>query len=393
MPFDFSSILNGYLKDAKKKYDSAKVKGDIESMKKHALLCAKTERQLADKVPEQRRSHIENAKKWEEIAGTVGTRPKKSIVERGNTDTSDDNEDLSDFGDTLIEKSGVTWKEIGGLKEIKTLIQETIVIAGASKPESIKPDKGILLFGPPGTGKTLIAAATAGSLKATFFNVKVSSILSKYFGESSKLISSLYDSARSHSPSIVFIDEFDSLTLSRDSDQGEASRKVLSTLLAELDGFQDKKSDKLILTLAATNTPWDLDDAVLSRFPKRIFIPLPDKKSSQEIIKLQLIGLDSTRLDLVKISEQCVLNHYSGRDIQNICRDAKRSMIRRSNKELFDDLDVVAELPFTDIQKKTLRVSPLVMDDFSQAIAKIKSPLTAEDLQRFEKWNKQFGAE
>ena len=187
MPFDFSSILNGYLKDAKKKFETARLKGDIEGAKKFALLCAKTEKQLADKVPDQRKSHLENAKKWEEIADTAGIKPRKSVIEKGDRGTSDD--DLSDFGDTLIEKSSVTWKDIGGLKETKNLIKETIIIAVANKPESIKADKGILLFGPPGTGKTLLAAATAGSLESTFFNVKVSSILSKYFGESSKLIS------------------------------------------------------------------------------------------------------------------------------------------------------------------------------------------------------------
>jgi katanin p60 ATPase-containing subunit A1 len=391
MPFDFSSILNGYLKDAKKKYDTARLKGDIEEAKKFALLCAKTEKQLADKIPDQRKAHLENAKKWEEISDTAGIKPRKSVIEKGDRGTSDD--DLSDFGETLIEKSSVTWKDIGGLKETKNLINETIIIAVANKPESIKPDKGILLFGPPGTGKTLLAAATAGSLKSTFFNVKVSSILSKYFGESSKLISALYDSARKHSPSIVFIDEFDSITMSRDGDQGEASRKVLSTLLSELDGFQDKKSDKLILTLAATNTPWDLDDAVLSRFPKRIYIPLPDNESCIEIIKIQLAGLDPKKLDLKHIGEQCLSHHYSGRDIQNMCRDAKRSMIRRSNKEIFKDLERTAELPFNELQKKRLQISPMIMEDFNQAITKIKSPISTEIIQRHEKWNKQFGAE
>jgi katanin p60 ATPase-containing subunit A1 len=391
MPFDFSSILNGYLRDAKKKYDIARLKGNIEEVKKFALLCAKTERQLADKVPDQRKAHLENAKKWEEIADTAGFKPRKSVIEKGDRGTNDD--DLSDFGETLIEKSSVTWKDIGGLKETKNLIKETIIIAVVNKPESIKADKGILLFGPPGTGKTLLAAATAGSLESTFFNVKVSSILSKYFGESSKLISALYDSARRHSPSIVFIDEFDSITMSRDGDQGEASRKVLSTLLSELDGFQDKKSDKLILTLAATNTPWDLDDAVLSRFPKRIYIPLPDKESCSEIIGIQLAGLDAKKLDLKRISEQCLANYYSGRDIQNMCREAKRSMIRRSNNEIFNDLERTAELPFSELQKKKLQITPMIMEDFNQAITKIKSPISTEIIQRHEKWNKQFGAE
>lgn len=391
MKIDLSGVLYAELRAAQKKYDEAKARNDIGETKKFAQILANTEKQLADKLPDQRKAHLDKAQKWEEIVRTAGTAPRRAIVERGDKGGGDE-DNLSGFGESLIEKSSVTWKDIGGLDEIKDLIQETIVIAGLTKPESVKPDKGILLFGPPGTGKTLLAAAAAGSLKATFFNVKVSSVLSKYFGESSKMITALYESARIHSPSIVFIDEFDSITMSRDGDQGEASRKVLSTLLAELDGFQDKKSDKLILTLAATNTPEDLDQAVLSRFPKRIYIKLPDKKSCHEIIKLQVKGLDSSAIDFEKLAEMCVVNRYSGRDLQNVCKDAIRSMIHRSNAEIFDDIDKMAELSFEDLKKRTLKVSALTMDDFSKSITKVKSPLTTEKLASFEKWNKEYGA-
>lgn len=391
MKIDLSGVLYAELRAAQKKYDEAKARNDIEETKKFAQILANTEKQLAEKLPDQRKAHIDKAQKWEEIVRTAGTAPRRTIVERGDKGGRDE-DDFSGFGESQIQTSTVTWKDIGGLAEIKSLIMETVVIAGLSKPESIKPDKGILLFGPPGTGKTLLAAAAAGSLKATFFNVKVSSVLSKYFGESTKLITALYESARGHAPSIVFIDELDSITMSRDGDQGEASRKVLATLLSELDGFQDKKSDKLILTLSATNTPWSLDDAVLSRFPKRIYIPLPDRKACQEIIKIQTKGLDISKVDMEKIGEQCVTRNYSGRDLQNVCRDAMKSMTRRINKDIFDNIENMAELSFEELQKKTLKAGPLSMEDFTQAIARVKSPLTPEDLKRHEEWDKQFGA-
>ncbi len=391
MNIDLSGVLYAQLKDAERKYNDAKAKNDIENVKKYAQVCANTEKQLAEKVPDQRRAHLEKVKKWEEIVKTAGTAPRKTVVERGEKGGAPE-DDFSNFGESLIQTSTVTWKDIGGLAETKTLIMETVVIAGLSKPESIKPDKGILFFGPPGTGKTLLAAAAAGSLKATFFNVKSSSILSKYFGESSKLITSLYDSARKHAPSIVFIDEMDSITQSREGEVGEGSRKVLATILAELDGFQDKKSDKLILTLAATNAPESLDDAVLSRFPKRIYIQLPEKKACQDIIRIQTKGLDISNVDLEKIGEMSVTQHYSGRDLQNVCRDAMRSMTRRVNKDIFDNIENMAELPFEELQKKTLKAGPLTMEDFTQAIARVKSPVTLADLKRQEDWNKQFGA-
>lgn len=391
MKIDLSGVLYAQLKDAEKRYNDAKAKNDIENVKKFARVCANTEKQLAEKLPDQRKAHLEKVKKWEEIVKTAGSAPRKAMVEKGEK-SGEAEEDFSSFGESLIQTSTVTWKDIGGLAETKNLIMETVVIAGLSKPESIKPDKGILFFGPPGTGKTLLAAAAAGSLKATFFNVKSSSILSKYFGESSKLITALYESARKHAPSIVFIDEMDSITQSREGEVGEGSRKVLATILAELDGFQDKKSDKLILTLAATNSPESLDDAVLSRFPKRIYIQLPDKKACQEIIKIQTKGLDISNVDLEKIGEMSVNQKYSGRDLQNVCRDAMRSMTRRANKDIFDNIENLAELPFEELQKKTLKAGPLTMEDFTQAIARIKSPVTLADLKRQEDWNKQFGA-
>jgi len=266
-------------------------------------------------------------------------------------------------------------------------MMETIVIAGLSKPESIKPWKGILLFGPPGTGKTLLAAAAAGSLNATFFDVKADRVLSKYFGESSKMVSGLYAAARVHSPSIVFVDEFDALSQPRGGDTSEATRKLLSTLLTELDGLQDKKSGQLLLTLAATNTPWDLDPAVLSRFPRRIYVTLPDSEACCEILKIHTKDLDRSSLDLDALGARCVENLYSGRDIQNLCQQAIWHMIREENTNLYH----LAELPFDELKERSLKVRGLYTDDFEDAFGKIRSPLTRSDLQKYSEWNEKFG--
>ncbi|MFO7966094.1 MAG: ATP-binding protein [Archaeoglobaceae archaeon] len=368
---------------AKREYNQAKTREDYKTAEKRALECARILRQLSSKVPEQKNSYLEKAKKWENTAEIVEETGSKKIVEKGESEE----DELQSYAENLISDSKIRWECIGGLSEVKQLMMETIVIAGLQKPESIKPWKGVLLFGPPGTGKTLLAAASAGSLNATFFEVKADKVLSKYFGESSKIVSSLYSTARKHSPSIVFVDEFDALSLSRSGDINEASRRMLSTLLSELDGFQDKKSERLVLTLAATNTPWDLDQAALSRFPKRIFVPLPDSKTCKKIVKIETEDLDTSKLELDEIAKKCVEKLYSGRDVSTLCQEAKWSMVRDENKGIYK----MAELPYEEIKKHSLKTRPLTMEDFNKAFNKIKSPLNKKELQKYEEWNEEFG--
>ncbi|AKB24118.1 Cell division protein FtsH [Methanosarcina sp. MTP4] len=415
MKVDLTGPLYSSLENATKDYKQAKAEGNAGKAKKKALECAKIMKVLAEKVPSQKNAYLEKAEKWERMAGNVENSIRaqregssRSGKSRGRTGSGPDRtggggsgsgngssggaevegeDELLAQAEALIEKSSVHWDDIGGLEEVKRLMKETIAIAGLQKPSSVKPWKGIMLFGPPGTGKTLLAAAAAGSLDAEFFNVKADNVLSKYFGESSKLVSALYKAARNHAPSIVFIDEFDSISLSREGETSESSRRLLSTLLSELDGLQDKKSNRLMLTLAATNTPWDLDAAVLSRFPRRIMVPLPDKSACKEIIKIHIKDLDSSKLDLEKLASTCVEKFYAGRDLQNLCQQAMWNMIREENK----DLDKLAELPYKELEKRKLNVTSLKFDYFETAFEKIRSPLTKAQLAKYEKWNEEFG--
>ncbi|HHV23747.1 MAG: ATP-binding protein [Methanosarcina sp.] len=411
MKVDLTGPLYSSLENATEEYKQAKARGDIGQAKKKALECSRIMKVLAEKIPSQKDAYLKKAEKWERLADNV----KNTILERKNVPTSSGRESRKigsetgnkrggehgsseegevetgdkfiSYAESLIAKSNVRWDDIGGLEEAKLLMKETIAIAGLQKPESIKPWKGIMLFGPPGTGKTLLAAAAAGSLDATFFDIKADKVLSKYFGESSKLVSALYSAARKHSPSIVFIDEFDAISLSREGDISESSRRLLSTLLSELDGLQDKKSDRLLLTLAATNTPWDLDPAVLSRFPRWIKVSLPDKTACKEIIKIHIKDLDASKLDLDKLASACVEKCYSGRDLQNLCQQAVWNMIQQENK----DLDRLADLPYVELSQRKLNVTPLKHEYFEAAFEKIRSPLTKEQLDKYEKWDKEFG--
>lgn len=273
----------------------------------------------------------------------------------------------------LIHRSRVTWDAIGGLDATKKEIKFTYGVALAQKPEGVKLAgwRRMLFYGPPGTGKTLLAAATSNGLGATFFNVKASNLLSKYFGESSKLITALFDAARSEADegfAVVFIDEVESLCLPRgDGSDSGAERRVLSTILSELDGLADKGEDRFVLTIAATNAPWDLDDAVLSRFQKRIYIPLPDAGARRSILEI-LLEKEGHRLaysvdDIVARTES-----FSGRDLERLANQAVNVMVEELNRDVPRFVDEGRE----KIESYQLKVRPLTRHDFDAAFERIR---------------------
>ena len=181
-------------------------------------------------------------------------------------------EDSAGQAEDLIvsQKPSTVWDDIGGLEDVKTEIKEAIILPFVgSRPEYVKCPRTILLYGPPGTGKTLLAKASSNTLAATFFEARISSLLSKYFGESTKLVNTLFSKARRMQPSLIFMDELDSVAVSRDTNIDEATRRVLGQLLTEIEGFATSTEDK-ILIMGATHKPWDLDDAIISRFQKKI---------------------------------------------------------------------------------------------------------------------------
>ncbi len=275
------------------------------------------------------------------------------------------------------EKSEVAWEDIGGLEEIKKEIKESIMIPlVGNKPAYVKSSKNILLYGPPGTGKTMIAKACSNMIDAPFFEVKASSLLSKYFGESEKIIAQLFKEATENQPSIIFIDEIDSIILSRKTDINEGTRRVIGQMLTEIDGFSADKSSKVII-IAATNRPWDLDDALLSRFQKKIYIPLPDQKSRERIFELNLKGaeLDSiTEESLGRMSEG-----YSGREISVISREAIMHMIREKNPDFH-------EINPKTLEKFTLEECPLQKEDFDEALSKTKKVTDKETIEKYKEW-------
>ncbi|CAG9535906.1 unnamed protein product [Cercopithifilaria johnstoni] len=287
--------------------------------------------------------------------------------------------------DIMQKRPDVHWDDIAGLDEAKKLLKEAVILPSVM-PNFFKgirrPWRGVCMVGPPGTGKTMLAKAVATESQTTFFCVSSATLTSKYRGDSEKLVQLLFKMARFYAPSTIFIDEIDSLCSRRGADsEHEASRRVKSELLTQMDGCSPDVSR--VLVLAATNFPWDLDEALRRRLEKRIYIPLPDKTNRFQLLKLALAEVsidDEVNLETVADS----LNGYSGADITNVCREAAMMSMRVR----------IANLTAEEIKALTQEEVdlPITSSDFSQAIQNTSPSVSYFDVQKYEKWIHDYGA-
>lgn len=166
-------------------------------------------------------------------------------------------------GAIVSEKPNVKWEDVAGLETAKNALKEAIILPSKFPDIFVgirKPWKGILLYGPPGTGKTFLAKACATQANSTFFSISSSDLMSKYVGESEKLIKSLFELAREKQPSIIFIDEIDSLAGARSEGENDSSRRVKTEFMVQMQGVGNSSGG--VLVLGATNLPWALDSAI-----------------------------------------------------------------------------------------------------------------------------------
>ena len=220
------------------------------------------------------------------------------------------------------EVGDFTFSDVIGAQDAIQVIKESIIIPVRYpvlfKMVKATAWKGALLYGPPGTGKSLLAKAAAGEAKASFFNSSCASLTSKWVGGSEKLVRSLFEAARLKSPSIIFLDEIDSIASSRDRETSTADQRLTNQLLVEIDKNANMKS--MVLVLAATNLPWQLDSAVMRRLPKKIYVPLPSEFDRKLILKKKLdasLALADHEYDqIAKNTEK-----FSGSDLVNFAND------------------------------------------------------------------------
>lgn len=317
-------------------------------------------------------------------------------------------------GCILREKPDVKWDDVAGLQAAKESLQETVFLP-IRFPQLFsgkrKPWAGILLYGPPGTGKSYLAKACATEAEATFFSLSSSDLVSKWMGESERLVKNLFEMARENKPAIIFIDEVDSLTGARgESGESDAARRIKTEFLAQMDGVGKDKSG--LLVLGATNCPWDIDSAIRRRFEVRVYIPLPEVDARVTMLRLNLGDTPNnlTHDDMMVLAQRT--EGFSGADMALLVKQALFEPIKRARRaKTFlrvtrrgkDGVDKqywtacspghpqAVEMTLMDVKGDELLEPDVLLEDFEAALEKRKPSVSPGDLKRFEEWTALFG--
>lgn len=268
----------------------------------------------------------------------------------------------------------VTYEDIGGLRDEIKKVREMIELP-LRHPElfdrlGVEAPKGVLLHGPPGTGKTLLAKAVANETQANFISLTGPEIMSKFYGQSEENLREVFKNAEENAPSIIFIDEIDSIAPSRDEVTGEVERRVVAQLLALMDGLRARGK---VVVIGATNRPNALDPAIRrpGRFDREIQIGIPDKLDRLEILHIHTRGMPLAKD--VKLEEFASITHgYAGADLAALCKEAAIRSLRR----ILPDLDLeVAEIPVEILNRITV-----TRQDFLQAYREMEPSTLREVL-------------
>ncbi len=277
---------------------------------------------------------------------------------------------IAEKGETLRGVPQVTYEDIGGIRDEIKKVREMIELP-LRHPEifeklGIEAPKGVLLYGPPGTGKTLLAKAVANESNAHFISISGPEIMSKFYGESEARLREIFKEAREKAPSIIFVDEIDSIAPKREEVTGEVERRVVSQMLSLMDGLEARGK---VIVISATNRPNAIDPALRrpGRFDREIEIKVPDKKGRQEILQIHTRNMplaDEEQELPVKIEKIAAVSHgYVGADLEYLCKEAAMKCLRR----LLPELNLEEE----KIPPETLDKLVVNSDDFKKALVEV----------------------
>ncbi|KAG4069826.1 hypothetical protein HA402_006841 [Bradysia odoriphaga] len=280
----------------------------------------------------------------------------------------------------MHQPANVDWDDIAGLEYAKRTIQEAVIYP-LLRPDIFNglrgPPKGILLFGPPGTGKTLIGRCIASRSNSTFFSISASSLTSKWIGDSEKMVRALFTVAAVKQPSVIFIDEIDSLLSQRSDTEHESSRRMKTEFLVQLDGARTS-DDERVLIVGATNRPQELDEAARRRLVKRLYIPLPEIDARIQILTslLKKVPHQINEPEITEIGR--LTNGFSGADMKTLCHEALMEPMRLIPVELLRTIDA------NDVPRVSFQ-------DFTNALKRVRASVSAADLEQYEKWDSTYG--
>lgn len=373
---------------------------------------------------EELKEHVVNNNQKDqngEVSSTSGNVKAKKLDPNSSSNNKDEDNDNKKLrgqlaSSILSEKPNVKWSDIAGLDAAKEALKEAVILP-VKFPHLFKgkrkPVSGILLYGPPGTGKSYLAKAVATEANSTFFSVSSSDLVSKWMGESERLVKQLFSMAREQKPSIIFIDEVDALCGPRGEGESEASRRIKTELLVQMNGVGNDADG--VLVLGATNIPWQLDSAIRRRFERRIYIALPDPEARLEMFKLNIGETQCTLTPQDYHTLANITEGYSGHDIAVVVKDALMQPIRKIQSAThFKRIDSVdeetgenfvqyqpcspgdadaIEMNWMELEGDQLKEPDLCLTDFLKAVKTNKPTVNQQDLDKFVEFTNDFGSE
>ncbi|KAF5225210.1 putative vacuolar protein sorting-associated protein 4 [Trypanosoma cruzi] len=373
------------------------------------------------------KEYLDGSKEGDSNVGNAGSTAQKtaSATKKAKEEEEDKQRMRNALGGAIVRvKPNVNWSQIAGLEGAKEALKEAVILP-VRFPQLFtgnrKPWKGILMYGPPGTGKSFLAKAVATEADGTFLSVSSADLMSRWLGDSEKLVRNLFEMAREAwktdgKPAIIFIDEIDSMCSSRTDGENDALRRIKTEFLVQMQGVGHE--DDGVLVLGATNIPWSLDSAVRRRFERRIYIPLPDVQARYQMFKIHIGDTPHTLTEKDWYELARMTDKYSGSDINIVVRNAMMECIRSvqvathfkrvtgpdlkdptrmTNNRLVPcspgDPEGFAMTAQEITEPGLLMPLPVTMQDFVKALRTARPSVADDDITQHLKFTEEFGQE